>query len=563
MGCTPLASRGTDLSVVVVLEVRCIVSTWCSVVLSSTDEIITTKLFEYGIVDHSILFCCTISMVLYSTPHSSLLIMIFYVEMIGFNNATCSVSMSTSTTESWRVRVVETNGDQKKVTLQAFVDPALATENKCLGYMSTFYGNPSYPDACSTPPYGTGLFLNGTVGDGDPTSGPHVWTVLAVGLQGDFEVYASDMPESCARVLSLEGCQDSPSLTIKGSAVNQTYASWKLIKKYDFVPTASPSPAYIQGPVISGPNMTSFEYVNVSVEDIGGGNGCSVGSIVFTSTGSAPGSVPATVKVPVSALGKGVQVPVNVNGSSTIYAVGTCTGGGNTERSNELSVLYIAPDATNLPFTVTFSMVLGPGYSTSNPFNEVEKSKICSNLDGLVPGGRCTIEYMEYYSGSIQLHARQMPSYRVGITGTVAYSSKPSAEELQTTLLNQRHVITGALLSGLSNAPVGVDIASAILGTPPPQPVITSTKTTENSWQASWAGDGRYNLYLVGCNTVNVVGHVVSTPNLNWLVSGLNPSTRYYCFVIGVITDSVTQQGLLIPSNVTVITTASPSVELR
>jgi len=153
----------------------------------------------------------------------------------------------------------------------------------------------------------------------------------------------------------------------------------------------------------------------------------------------------------------------------------------------------------------------------------------------------------------------------VGMTGTVEYSNNASAINLKTTLIEKSNVITGGIVSGLSNAPVGVDIASAILGIPPPQPVVTTTKTTENSWQASWDGDGRYNLYLVGCNTVNVVGHVVSTPNLHWLLTGLTPNTRYYCFVIGVITDPLTQKGLLIPSNATEITTkaANPSVELR
>ena len=71
----------------------------------------------------------------------------------------------------WMVRVVEddagtnNSASKKVVTLQAFIHPDVEETAKCRGYMSTFYDNPEYQWTCSVPPYGDGLFLNGTTYD--------------------------------------------------------------------------------------------------------------------------------------------------------------------------------------------------------------------------------------------------------------------------------------------------------------------------------------------------------------------------------------------------------------
>ena len=71
----------------------------------------------------------------------------------------------------WLVKVEDDGKDLKKVSIQAFIDPNVEDEARCLGYLSSFYDNPKYKWTCSMPPYGDGLFLNGTEYSGKTRQG--------------------------------------------------------------------------------------------------------------------------------------------------------------------------------------------------------------------------------------------------------------------------------------------------------------------------------------------------------------------------------------------------------
>jgi hypothetical protein len=493
-------------------------------------------------------------------------------ELIGFNNRTCSVSLSPSTTagpvireasksQMWREWMVRVEGGkdavEKKVTLQAFVDPDVGKKAKCLGYMSTFYGNPSYPNACSTPPYGTGVFLNGTK-DLSSTikGGPQVWSVRAVAgseSQGDFELHASSKPEeSCARVLSLDGCQGRPTLSMMGSSSTSEgsplFSSWKFIKQYDLVSTAPPptppsptpsvvGPPFIPGPVISGPSTTSYGYVTVTIKEIGGGNGCSVGSIVLTSTGGAIGSVPATVEVS-SGVGQSVQIAVKTDGYNSIYAVGVCTSGVKTEISNGLSV-FSSPDAgPRYDYPLTFTLVVEDGYTTSNQITDADKRQICINLLDEVPGGVCEVVnsfLVKYEPDDRRRSLLSNIETATGITITARYTSNSSATELFEQLVDDEGTIRASLVSGLSvpfqsSFPDGYDFNLA-----PQIPVVTTINVTDSTWTGSWA-DTWYKdvVYLVSCSTGRYFTEIVNGPSTiatfdTW--TGMAPDTTYYCSV--------------------------------
>ena len=268
----------------------------------------------------------------------------------------------------WMVRVVEDNtgtnnsASKKVVSLQAFIHPDVQDEARCLGYVSTFYDNPKYQWTCSVPPYGDGLFLNGTKSEGIANGNSQLWSVQPAEKQGEFVLIAANKPSVCARALAANDCDALTTLVeypVTGSAGPRAYTSWRLIKRYDIsptdpspTPTPTPSPvvptplpvnpAFIPGPTIAAPSSTSSGSVRVTVKDVGGNERCSVRSITVTHSGNTVGSVSKTETVDVSTPGlatEGILLNLQVNGFNSIYAIGTCSGGSETtEMSNQLSV---------------------------------------------------------------------------------------------------------------------------------------------------------------------------------------------------------------------------------
>jgi hypothetical protein len=111
----------------------------------------------------------------------------------------------------WMIRVgsaTTSSSEQEDLTvsLQAFVHPDVENDARCLGYVSSFYGNPEYKGTCVIPPYGDGLFLNSTSNDADISS--QTWTVVESDA-GVFQLVASNKPSACLRYLGLQDCGSS------------------------------------------------------------------------------------------------------------------------------------------------------------------------------------------------------------------------------------------------------------------------------------------------------------------------------------------------------------------
>lgn len=271
----------------------------------------------------------------------------------------------------------EVDGEKRvHVSLQAFVDPEIK-DAKCLGFISNFYGNPKYSETCATAPYGNYLFLNGTQDvECDASKNPQVWWLLPAssGALGEFELQSANKPGECARTLAVENCNYQPVLIQDQNPTTKTQRkTWKLTRRYAAtfpspppppVPVPAPqNPVYpqeIAGPVIAAPSSTSSGYVTVTVKSPGGGSGCSVTSLVFTSSSPAIGSSVDTVT---SGAGEtSVSVPTLISGYNMIYATGVCSDGSTTERSNGLTVFYQVDAPVATPEQLVQANLYGSNY---------------------------------------------------------------------------------------------------------------------------------------------------------------------------------------------------------
>jgi len=207
---------------------------------------------------------------------------------------------------------------------------------------------------------------------------------------------------------------------------------------------------------------------------------------------------------------------------------------------------------------VSFSLEIA-GYSNNNPFTPADKSQLCSNINSLVPGGQCAIEY-SFYTGFQAKRRRGLlaPTGSVVLTSTVVYSSNASAAEVQTVLSDPTDDQLAALISGLSGNPTQNDTFcyGAILSPLPAQPVVTTSTTTGNSWTASWTGDNSYVGYLYSCALTNIFdsNQQYNTTGLTGVVQNLSPSTTYYCYIVG----GIEGDALAFVPAVTQITTKTP-----
>ena len=146
-------------------------------------------------------------------------------EYLGFNNRTCSATLSPRRSagpvmrgqsksmmwREWFVRVEE-RGNEKLISLQAFIPPDSEYEARCLGFVSSFYGNKKYKGTCVIPPYGNSLYLDGTY-ENSTKAPSQKWVLKAHTASKDsFELVASNKPDVCLRVLAVEDCGKMPVL---------------------------------------------------------------------------------------------------------------------------------------------------------------------------------------------------------------------------------------------------------------------------------------------------------------------------------------------------------------
>lgn len=315
------------------------------------------------------------------------------------------------------VRVLKSTENEAIVSLRAFINPDLEADARCLGYVSSFYGNPDFTGTCVIPPYGSALFLNATRAN-NVMENSQTWKVRSANnMDGAFELIASNKPDACFRFLGVEDCNSQVALVQQpGSGLTEstTSMSWKLAREYDLVPILSPPPpsppppppsppppsppppilppppAAVPGPAISAPSSSTSGVVNVMVNSVGGSNRCSVVSIVITTSASSVGSIPQTLEVSASrpALSTaGVAVPLSAGGYNSIYAIGKCSNGESTERSNGLSVFFSNPVIPPIFDSVLFTFK----YIGLSAFDPSDEDIVCDNVLKVQPGGECSI----------------------------------------------------------------------------------------------------------------------------------------------------------------------------
>jgi hypothetical protein len=258
--------------------------------------------------------------------------------------------------------------EYKTVSMQAFIHPDTESPARCQGFVSTFYGSSEYAGTCVIPPYGNTMFLSS---EGNTSS--VLWKIRLVDpSKGEFEMIAANKPDVCPRVLAAEDCNTQPTLienSIAFFSESKRYTSWKLVKRYDLVPVIIPSPppppptpspppsppsppsppppqpisTVIPGPIISAQNATSSRFLTIIVNSTGGNTDCDVASITFTAVGRDSELLPQILEVSTSRQEmntQGIAMPLVQYGYNDVSAIGKCSNGKTTEKSNTLSVLY-------------------------------------------------------------------------------------------------------------------------------------------------------------------------------------------------------------------------------
>jgi len=132
------------------------------------------------------------------------------------------------------VRVVDS--EQSLVTFQSFIDPSAEKEAKCLGYLSTLYGNDGYKGTCVIPPYGSAVFLNASKDSSPAWENPQIWKLDSSNAEYSFHIYAWNKPAPCLRSLAVENCRTRPVLVespVKFFTQSQKYDAWRLTRVYN------------------------------------------------------------------------------------------------------------------------------------------------------------------------------------------------------------------------------------------------------------------------------------------------------------------------------------------
>lgn len=409
----------------------------------------------------------------------------------------------------WMITVDNKDDARVDVSLQAFMHPALEDEAKCLGFLSNYYGNTKYKGTCMIKPFGSALFLNATNEDGDQkvSSNPQAWSVSnAAESNGVFEIKAANKPDGCMKTLAVEDCNTYPTLVedpVKYFMDSKKYKTWKLTRRYDLVPMASPPPPSppppsppvpsppppmpIYAPIISGPSSTSVGYVDVRVSSFGGNNACSVVSIVFSY--SASNTITQTLEVGASQSLQtvGVAIPTPYLGYNSIYVVGLCSNGQTTERSNGLSVYYagsVTPNSPPPPPARPVYRVVGVNSAGTLWYNP--------DIDAPTPPWNPSLG-SGFRTDACALSGQNAAA--ILVSGNVVYSTdniaavKATTQSLVTTNVAATSVDIGASKQGVylsTSSPPSTDYAPDIVLSTVPAP--TQTISSANYLQVSLSG---------------------------------------------------------------------------
>ena len=293
---------------------------------------------------------------------------------LSYQNRTCTdnkpvVRPETNLWNKWDLTVLDK--DKGLVSLKTPVDYGKCPD----GQLSR-----SSEDWCRVPPYATkvALLAQGST----PPQEHELFQLVPVdgsgGSDGMYYVIAVGKPSTCARYLGATGCSSGSvrvQLAVEGEA--DVLNTWKLSLVSGGapplspppppqiptptpapapapvpapgpmpIPTPAPSPEPAPGPVIEphvyGQVFVSAGFVEVTVKSIGGNGVCSVVSITFTSVNKSTGESVSTSAYNIgNLLIQPASIPLPPEYVYEVYAIGACSEGGTTGKSNVLTFTSI------------------------------------------------------------------------------------------------------------------------------------------------------------------------------------------------------------------------------
>ena len=294
---------------------------------------------------------------------------------LTYQNRTCAknvpvVRPKTTLWNKWAVRVVDK--EQGIVTLKTSEDYGRCPD----GTLSRFAG-----DACQETQSATAVGIVGQTAT--PALEHELFQLVPVddpdGSGGLYHVVAIGKQSRCARYLGATGCTSGSVGTklaaegeegvltiwgfsmVQGSAPAPSPVPAPVVPSTTQAPAPAPAPTSIPGPVIEptiyGQSIVTSGLLYISVESLGGSDACSVVSVTFTTVikeaaGASVNNQPSsTATYDAADLTDGhVTIPLVGGHRYEVYAVGTCSRGGQTEMSNILtSVSVVSSAATASP----------------------------------------------------------------------------------------------------------------------------------------------------------------------------------------------------------------------
>ena len=302
---------------------------------------------------------------------------------LSYQNRKCAdnhpvVRPKTTLWKRWSVRVLDK--EQGIVTLKTSVDYGRCPN----GTLSR-----SAEDWCQVPPYATEVSV---VAQGPSPPLEHelfkLVPVDASTKDGLYYVIAAGKPSNCARYLGATGCTSGSvrtKLAVEGEEGVLTVWGFSKVEgspplPSPIPPSVAPKPAPapssapaqaptptvsppqpIPGPIIEpsmyGQSIMTSGFFEISLKSLGGNSVCSASYITFTTvntmtketTSTAAYSAEIVKSVPVT-------IPLPFGYTYDVYAVGICTNGGTTERSNILSVSSVDGRRREAPVITTTNM---------------------------------------------------------------------------------------------------------------------------------------------------------------------------------------------------------------
>jgi hypothetical protein len=240
-----------------------------------------------------------------------------------------------------------------------------------------------------------------------------------------------------------------------------------------------------------------------------------------------------------------------VSGYNSIYAVGTCSGGGETtEISNQLSVFSSVSSGPSIPPGVLVEYSIQ--YQQPVDYfmdDETNRKQVCKNLLALSPSGTCVVNSVVAAGGlSRRLRTLLVSSGSSFVNGSVQYDNTTAGEQLFDDLDKADTSTLTTLAEGIVNSASEVSVESVSenripdSSEPGPPGFVTASRISTSNATISWL-DGKTGTpeetYSVNCvasatglctdSGVEVTG--IARGTQSQVMTGLSAKKTYRCWV--------------------------------